>query len=295
MAKWKLKQELGDGVSFELIDENGKVIDTKTIILGAGDGFKFNNWAGMTRGEKGQFIRGLEVTLNNGKIKDKNDFIRLTGKDISDKQWKNIEQDIDLGVSKMGIDMDTYDPELGRSKTEEELSSEETILNPYAAYMENKRVEQEGNERGLLDAQTNASRQNADILAQQTMQQQSMFRDQLVEQIKSDRMSKMRSGISPMQIAQENLQFMVGNMQTNNQQVGLANQGQLAAAQQKAINPYQAYINSQAATTGGQGYGAVASGLAATDAGDLDMQTQRVLKSNPNLTYQQALALVKGT
>ena len=47
------------------------------------------------------------------------------------------------------------------------------------------------------------------------MMQQSQFRDQIIEQIKSDRLNKMRQGMSPMQIANEELQTMVGGMKEN--------------------------------------------------------------------------------
>ena len=67
----------------------------------------------------------------------------------------------------------------------------------------------------LLEAQTQAARESADIAAQQAMMQMPQFRDQIIEQIKSDRLNKMRQGMSPMQIANEELQTMVGGMKDN--------------------------------------------------------------------------------
>src|SRR5690606_13055861 len=86
--------------------------------------------------------------------------------------------------------------------------------------------------------------QNAEISAQQAMIQQAQLRDQIIEQIKLDRMSKLRQGITPMQIANESLQFTVGNMLANNNQMTGINQARLAAIQQQGLNPYQAYLNS---------------------------------------------------
>lgn len=158
-------------------------------------------------------------------------------------------------------------------------NDEATTLNPYVAYLEEQRSKQENAELGLLNETTKANIQNAEISTQQGMIQQAQMKDQLVEQIKSDRLSKMRAGLTPMQIAQEDLQFMVGNMQGNNQNMQMMNQQRLAAQQQKAINPYQAYINANAAITGGQGYVNAASGFAATDAGDLYQQALRIAQS----------------
>lgn len=173
--------------------------------------------------------------------------------------------------------------------------SPEDSLNPYTAYLEEQRVRQERAELGLLNKQTRAGIQNSEISTQQAMIQQAQFKDQLVEQIKTDRLSKMRAGLTPMQIAQEDLQFMVGNMQSNNQNMQMMNQQRLTGIQQQAMNPYQAYINANAAATGGQGYGNVATGFAATDAGDLYQQALRIAQSQGRQTIsQQDLLMAQG-
>lgn len=159
-----------------------------------------------------------------------------------------------------------------------EKSGEFEEYNPYTKWLETQRQQAESAELGLLNEQTRASVQNAEINSQQAMMQQAQFKDQIVEQIKLDRMAKMRQGISPMQIANENLQFLVGNMQANNQQVDAVNQARLAATQQQAMNPYQAYLNS----INGAGYQAnanVATGMAATDASDMYQQAMKYARS----------------
>ena len=153
------------------------------------------------------------------------------------------------------------------------------------------RLGQEANELGLLNAQSDANMQNAEIIGQQNMMQQSQLKNQIIEQIKGDRLGKMRSGLTPMQIAQEELQMTVGNMQMNSDEMKLINQQRLMGTQQKAMNPYQAYINANAAVTGGQGYGNIATGFGATDAGDLYMQANRIGNKLPNNTFQSNIAL----
>lgn len=164
------------------------------------------------------------------------------------------------------------------SKYIESNENESEEYNPYIEWLKQQQQASEKAELGLLNEQTRASVQNAEISSQQAMIQQAQFKDQIVEQIKLDRMAKMRQGISPMQIANENLQFLVGNMQANNQQVTGVNQARLAAQQQQAMNPYQAYINS----INGAGYQAnanVATGMAATDASDMYQQAMKYARS----------------
>lgn len=188
----------------------------------------------------------------------------------------------EYGVPKEGfIKLEEEAGELGI--TPEELLSQRTEgikeeYNPYTQYLEQQRMTAESQELGLLNQQTRAGQQNAEISAQQSMIQQAQLRDQIVEQIKLDRMSKMRQGITPMQIANESLQFTVGNIQANNNQMTGVNQARLAATQQQALNPYQAYLNS-INSAGYQSQGNVASGMAATDASDMYQQALRYARS----------------
>lgn len=161
-------------------------------------------------------------------------------------------------------------------------------LNPYVQYMQRMQEDTVANELGLLQSQNLAQRQQAEIGSQQMMMQNAQFKDQLIEQIKTDRLSKLRNGMSQMQIANEELQFMVGNQMQNQQAVSQANQQLLGVTQQQAQLPYQAYLNAQQGITGGQGYANFAAGMAATDASSMDMQARLMQSQQPWLTYQQA-------
>lgn len=313
MGRW-----IREGTKMKYYDDKGNLIKTYNTNLNKGgnggwkDGYDSNNM--FQAGQAKHVEEAIQFFLQNGRMPNRDEF--KNGTPSKSGYENNVLKDVRTWLQRNGIDEAKYSIDktsfiygkeggelnssfVTDSNREELLSAdketvEEPELNPYATYMEQKRIQAEGAEKGLLDAQTNAARQNADILAQQTMQQQAMARDEIIEQIKTDRLAKMRAGISPMQIAQENLQYAVGNMQANNQQVQTVNQQRLAATQQQAMNPYQAYINSMQNVTGGQGYGAVATGFAATDAGDLNMQALRYLQKNPTASYDQAMAAVKG-
>ena len=250
------------------------------------DGLKHNNLGFLTRGNNEEYIKAMEHFLNKGNLNSREEFMRETGLDISEKGWENIKKDVNTTMNRMGLDPETYDAELGRSKTQEEMEevSKEEPLNPYAKYLEKQRQKMESAELGLATEQNEIAKQNADIMGQQSMMQQGQLKDQLIEQIKSDRLSKMRSGLTPMQIAQEELQFMVGNQQANAQQMALVNQQRLGATQAQKLTPYQAYLNSTQGVTGGQGYGNIATGFAATDAGDLYQQALRLARSRGKMT-----------
>jgi hypothetical protein len=256
---------------------------------GVGDGIRSNNF--LRRGSVNDVQKLLDFFLNTGEMPEEGDFARLgfNNKGV----LRNAIFDVKKILANQGIDYLEYEntrkSEIIEEKRKEieETKKEESQLNPYARYLENQRQKNETAELGLLNSQTDAAIQNTEISSQQAMIQQAQLKDQLVEQIKTDRLSKMRAGLTPMQIAQEELQFMVGNMQGNNQQMQMVNQQRLAATQQKNMNPYQAFLNSQQNVTGGQGYGNVAAGFAATDAGDLYQQALRVANSRGRRTPNQ--------
>lgn len=170
----------------------------------------------------------------------------------------------------------------------EKITSEQDY-NPYVDYMKKMQDQTYEQELGLLTEQNKAAVQQAEIASQQMMMHNAQFKDQLIEQIKTDRMSKLRSGMSQMQIANEEMQFMVGNQMQNQQAVSEANQQLLGARQQEGMLPYQAWLQASQGVTGGQGYANFAAGMAATDASSMQMQAQSLMRNNPGMTYQQAV------
>lgn len=268
------------------------------IIINKSDGYHIFKGAGTKKDFKKSMLLMLETGMvTGGTDKVRQDVERLY-KEISKMQT---EDQIEKGyfIYNEGKNHDIYIKTLDDSFDSDKLSDQEyldfygeerkeknTELSPYVRYMERMQQEQEQAELGLLQEQTRAAQQGADIAAQQAMMQQGQFRDQIIEQIKSDRLGKMRQGISPMQIANEELQMMVGGSQQNAQMMSQVNQQQLSAYQQERMNPYQAYINSQQAVTGGQGYANMAAGFDATRASSMP----NVIKDLMNLGYNQAEA-----
>lgn len=247
-------------------------------------------------------------------MKDLNDFISYHGLDDMklEKQLesglfvgeggKNYDLNLEYQIKISEIDSDESLSSIEKEKAKSEILSQagnnfndgKSELNPYVDYMQQMQDQTYQNELGLLTEQNRAAQQQAEISSQQMMMQNSQFKDQLIEQIKTDRMSKLRSGMSQMQIANEEMQFMVGNQMQNQQAVSQANQQLLGAKQQEGMIPYQAWLNASQGVTGGQGYGNFASGMAATDASSLFMQAQEYMKFNPGATPQEAWDAVQG-
>jgi len=134
----------------------------------------------------------------------------------------------------------------------------------------------------LLAEQNNA--QGAIDLANAQTQQLAMAQAQTVknitDQVRAERMARLRAGMSESQIASQDMQQMIANTNALNDQIAASNMGvlqgqqQLAGAQQTA---YQNWLNSMNQT------GTTASAMAATDAGN----PYQLAKQYGTLTPQQ--------
>lgn len=148
----------------------------------------------------------------------------------------------------------------------------------------------------MLDQFTKAE-QNAAIsnmqLAEAQYQQAAMQQAELVKSItdsvKAERMARLRAGMSESQIANQDMQIMLNNMNTLNQQVDLLNQNRLAVQQQYQLaqdTAYQQYINSamNMATNG--------AAFSAAGAGSLDY-VARQIQAKTGWNYDDALKAAK--
>ena len=119
-------------------------------------------------------------------------------------------------------------------------------------------------------AEQNAAISNmqlAEAQYQQAAMQQAEITKSIVDQVKSERMARLRAGMSESQIANQDMQIMLNNMNTLNQSMNTLNQNQLAAQQQYQLaqdTAYQQYINSLA------GLGSTSAAMYAASAADPD-------------------------
>jgi hypothetical protein len=112
----------------------------------------------------------------------------------------------------------------------------------------------------------------ADVGFQQAALQQASTVKQITDQVRSERMARLRAGMSESQIANQDMQMLMSNVNTLNQNAQMLNQQRLEAQVGMNTSQDQAYMDFlNQANTRGQ----VATGMAASDAGDAYQQTIR--------------------
>jgi hypothetical protein len=112
----------------------------------------------------------------------------------------------------------------------------------------------------------------ADVGFQQAAMQQANTVKQITDQVRSERMARLRAGMSESQIANQDMQMLMTNVNTLNQNAQMLNQGRLEAqigintSQDQAYTDFLAQSNQR---------GQVGAAMAASDAGDAYQQTIR--------------------
>ena len=137
-------------------------------------------------------------------------------------------------------------------------------------------------------AEQNAAMSNmqlAEAQYQQAAMDQAAVVKSITDQVKAERMAKLRAGMNEAQIANQDMQLMINNMNTLNTQMNTLNQNRLAAQQQYNLaqdTAYQQYLDTAS------GLGQVGAAYAASDAGDVYMQTlKRMRQTGEDFTTAQ--------
>lgn len=163
-----------------------------------------------------------------------------------------------------------------QEEQEEQESAQEAAYNSYYRDIYDYNTEGTlGNEiyNNLWQAEQNAAMSNmqlAEAQYQQAAMDQAAVVKSITDQVRAERMAKLRSGMNEAQIANQDMQLMLNNMNTLNTQMNTLNQNRLAAQQQLNLaqdTAYQQYLQQAAAL------GQVGAAYAASDAGDAYMQT----------------------
>ena len=182
------------------------------------------------------------------------------------------------------------------STTESEASPQDQAFNQYFDQIYSTNVGTIGGD--IYQNLSNIERRNALAnieLAEAQAQQLSMAQAEqtkvLADQVRAERMAKLRAGMNEAQIANQDMQTMMNNIQARNQQVAATNAAKLQAAQQYNLaqdTAYQQWL--QNANTMGQSGAA----YAASDAGDA-MAQARAYAAAARVSLPQAYRIVTGS
>lgn len=238
------------------------------------------NW-NLTKAEKEKLMRAIIV--NKGPLTDDQlaglNLLRGTDKNRTDA-FKNVKEAMNLMIENNA-------PELGFNSlgesmgTEVQLDPKELAFNEY--YRDLYSLEDGTSGREMLTNMENAyTRQYesqgvlADAQYQTQAMQQAAVVKQITDQIRSERMSRLKAGMNPAQIANQDMQMMMANIGALNQSAQAASQQSLEA--QLGLNnardeAYMAYLDQ--ANARGQN----AAAMYAADSGNANKMTYDMMRA----------------
>lgn len=249
-----------------------------TLNMSGDDNMRSDNW--FRRGNSKNVDAIVQYYLEYGVVPTKGQLNQYSKLGIGDKAYEHAVRDLNVFISNNNIDLNSYKNAV-TGESSDELSAQESAYNDY--YNDLYSLKQGTLGRTMLDNYT-AAEQNAAIsnmqLAEAQYQQAAMQQAETVkaitDSVKAERMARLRAGMSESQIANQDMQIMLNNMNTLNQQVDTMNQNRLDAQQQYNLaqdTAYQQYVQSIT------GLGGTSAAMAASDAGDAYMQTLKRMKA----------------
>lgn len=256
-----------------------------------GDGYRTNNL--FRRGTMGDLSKAIELMLKKGYIPSRADLIE-NDIDVSKGAYDNIKHDLEFFVKENNIDFAKYREDSGIYASED-LSDQELALDAYYRDIYSTDSGTGGDiYNNLVQAEQDAAISNmqlADANFQQQAMQQAQTVKAITDQVRSERVARLRAGMSESQIANQDMQMLMTNINTLNQQAADANVARLQAQQQyqNAQNTaYQAWLaNANTMAQSGAAY-------AAADAGDIITQAQKYAAAN-KIPLADAIKVMQGS
>ena len=242
-----------------------------TLDLKGADGYISNNL--FRRGTMRELSGAIDLMLKNGSVPTKGE-LADAGITLNDAEYANITQDLAFFLESNGTSIEQYRKDAGLSN---DISEQEAAFNNYYRDIYSLDEGTGGREiyDSLVQAEQNAALSNmqlADANLQQQAMQQAQTVKSITDQVRAERISRLRAGMSESQIANQDMATLMSNVNALNQQVADANAARLQAQQQyqnAQDTAYQAWLaNANTMAQSGAAY-------AASDAGDIIQQARK--------------------
>ena len=250
------------------------------------DGYKYNNWLGMSAGNANQLNALIDFVVDKGYFPNAEETASYLGLSVTDPAISNLRADLQTFLDRNNV---------AYNGAEDAGSPQDQAFNQYFNQIYSTDTGTLGGDiyQNLANIERNNALANMEIAeaqAQQLSMQQAEQTKALADQVRAERMAKLRAGMNEAQIANQDMQAMMNNIQARNQQVAATNAAKLQAAQQYNLaqdTAYQQWL--QNANTMGQ----TGAAYAASDAGDA-MAQARAYAAATGVPLSQAYKVVTG-
>lgn len=182
------------------------------------DGYRYNNWSGMSAGNADQLNALIDYTLESGTVPSTSEIANILNLSLGDRAVSNLKHDLDKFLSDNNIDVtstrDLIIGDSGDSSSSSTNPSEDTVstdiieellmTSPYGERANQYRNAMY-NSINQYEQDVNASLASTELDAYRLLGQQQL---ELENQIASQRMKAIKSGVTSAQLASQELANM---------------------------------------------------------------------------------------
>lgn len=283
----------GDGWGKYEKDADGKKIPQE------GSGYFVDN--ALRRGQKKHLAIAVAFFMRHGKPPTYEEYraalkeAGITGSGESRGAYDNIIADIEVFKRKNKIP-DNYKEIVEAKKREAQEDPQKYAFNDYYNDLYSLKPGTSG--RAMYDELSNiylrqaeANKAMADVQFQQQALQQAQIIKSITDQVRAERMARLRAGMSEFQIANQDMQMMMANVNALNQNAQMLNQQRLEAQLNANLARDQAYLSYlEQSNVRGQ----AAAAMYAADSGNAHWNALQYMRENPGITYEEAHKRVTG-
>lgn len=267
----------------------------------AQDGYKYNNLFRTSNAE--DVVYAVQYMIENGWDGSDNahqrlkEFLKANGRPAPESEIKEIITDANTYMSRHNIDINDITKNIKAGNIyDDSVSPEEAAFNAYYRDIYSTDPGTLGgdiynNFVGIAQNQAMNDMALADAQLQQSAMQQAATVKAITDELRAERMEKLRAGMSEAQIANQDMQQLMTNVNTLNQNVADMNLARMQAMQQydsAQDTAYQAWLENI------QTLGQTGSAYAASDAGDLYQQALRI-KNKTKKSLNDSLDIARGS
>jgi hypothetical protein len=237
------------GASVGPVDEGTEKTSTWRVSGGyaindtTGERFRidYSSVKGLARGTTGQLDAAILHYLNTNTMPDKSQITPLG----SEQRWRNISEGLGAFIDSNDLTTDVLDGSVGAAEYEidpKTLAQDEYWRDVYSLDKGTTGERTLRNLEGIYENQAREDMRLAEVQYQQQAMQQAQVVKQITDQIRSERMARLRAGMSESQIANQDMQMLMANVNSLNQQNTMMNQERLNAQANMNTAKDQAYL-----------------------------------------------------
>lgn len=255
--KYKKKQKTytytHDGKDYYLdFGEDGYYEDQVSLFKGPIKGTGYIGDDASARSRSNHSAMAIAFFFKHGREPSREEFnailsdagIKVKNRDVF---YRNAVKDLNRFLENNNLDKSTFGLDIQQANEQRQENAKDSALSDYYKDVYSLNEGTTGRNMydelaGIYERQADAELLSSQVMMQNQAMQQAQVIKQITDQVKAERMARLRAGMSQAQIANQDMMMMMSNVQAINENAQMMSQQRLAAQTGKSLARDQAYM-----------------------------------------------------